>query len=266
LSAAAIAAIAAGCAAEPAGRVDFAADTGPAATGEADRPRVVAKLITDEGAQLWFYNERAVGDDPVISVEITSDRATPAVDAVLAQQPSALELFVALQPGQVAPPDDLVRDHQLLARADAAYGAEPRQLNASPAGSNTVDDFPCAGNWAGWLAAFNMFAPILDGRYTALDSGPTSGYVGYAPKFYFDVCRTTSSQFGYAVRTERRSNSSAAWSVFNDGSPLGQNQRYRFFRNSMCSSFQYRLFVEPVGGSYFRGASWADESSCQITT
>ena len=271
--AAALAAVAAGCGTDDtegvaggvAGEVDFTADTGPAAVENA-QPHVVAQVTTSEGAELTFYGEPAAGDDPVISVAIASTSATPTVDAVLAQNPSALELFVALAPGKAAP-DELVREHRLLAQVDAAYAAEPRRLaGASVVGSHAVDSFVCAGNYAGWLASFTAWAPPLDGSYTGLDSGASSGYVGYAPKFYFDVCRTTSSIFAYAVRTERRSNSGAAWSVFDDGSPLGVNQRYRFFRNSFtCSSFQYRLFVEPVGGSYYRGATWAKEWSCVIT-
>jgi len=264
---AAIAVAAAGCASQAGetGPADFAADTGPAATA-VDQPRVVAQVTTDEGARITFYNERAAGDDPVISVAIANATATPVVDAVLAQQPSALELFVALQPGRVAP-DELVREHRLLAAADAAYTPEPRVLTAASAvGSNVVESFACAGNFDGWLAAFNAGAPLLDGKYAATNIGATSGYVGYAPKFYFDVCRVTASPFGYIVRTERRSNASAAWAVFDNGSPLGLNQRYRFFRNTFtCSSFQYRLYVEPFGGSYFRGATWADEWSCAIT-
>jgi hypothetical protein len=254
----------AGCASQP-GPAEFAADTGPEATA-VDQPRVVAQLTTDEGARVTFYNESAVGADPVISVAIGNATATPVVDAVLAQQPSALELFVALQPGQAAPAE-LVREHQLLAAADAAYTVEPRRLiTASVAGSNIVEPFTCVGNYDGWLAAFNAWAPPLDGKYTASNSGATTGYVGYAPKFYFDVCRVTASSFGYIVRTERRSNASAAWAVFDDGSPLGPNQRYRFFRNSPgCSSFQYRLYVDSFGGSYFRGATWADEWSCALT-
>ena len=254
----------AGCASQ-AGPAEFAADTGPVATA-VDQPRVVAQLTTDEGARITFYNERAVGADPVISVAIANATATPVVDAVLAQQPSALELFVALQPGRPAPAE-LVREHQLLAAADAAYTAEPRRLTgASAAGSAVVGSFACVGNYDGWLAAFNAWAPPLDGKYTANNIGTTTGYVGYAPKFYFDVCRVTASGFGYTVRTERRSNANAAWAVFDDGSPVGLNQRYRFFRNTFtCSSFQYRLYVDPFGGSYFRGATWADEWSCAIT-
>lgn len=264
---AAIAAMATGCAAEGPARVDVLAETGPDADGEAARPRVVAQITTDEGAQIAFYNEREITEDPVISVAISSPNSTPVVDSVLAQKPSALELFVALRPNQPAP-DELVREHRLLAEVDAAYSAEPRRLIAARvAGSNVVESFSCAGNYDGWLAAFNAWAPSLDGQYTAPDTGTSSLYVGYAPKFYFDVCRTTSSLFAYLVHTDRRSNASAAWGVFDDGTPLGLNERYRFFRNTFtCSSYQYRLYVEPVGGSYFRGATWAKEFSCQITT
>jgi hypothetical protein len=263
---AAIAIAAGGCAAQAGqtGPADFAADTGPEATA-VDQPRVVAQITTDEGARITFYNERAAGDDPVISVAIANATATPVVDAVLAQQPSALELFVALQPGRAAP-DELVREHRLLAAIDAAYTPQPRLLTAASAIGSPPESFACAGNYAGWLAAFNAWAPPLDGKYTATNVGATSGYVGYAPKFYFDVCRVTASSFGYVVRTERRINANDAWAIFDNGSPLLLNQRYRFFRNTFtCSSFQYRLFVEPSGGSYFRGATWADEWSCAIT-
>jgi hypothetical protein len=265
LSASFIAAIAAvGCAAEDAAPVDFHADTGGEATAAPVEARVVAEFTTKEGATLTFMNENDAAADPVISVEIASPASTPTVDALLAQQPSALELYLALQP-QTAAPDELVREHRLLAAADASVSAEPRVLTTNVP-SSIVESFNCTGGEAGWQAAFLAWAPPLDDQYHDPDTGTTTGYVGYAPKFYFDVCRTTSSPFGYAVRTERRSNSGAAWAVFNDGSPLGVNQRYRFYRNTFtCSSFQYRLYVNPVGGSYFRGATWADEWSCQIS-
>jgi hypothetical protein len=262
---AAIAVAAAACASEASGPVDFSADTGPAAVGEVARPRVVAQVMTEERAQITFYNERSVADDPVISMEIVSPGLTPALDAVLSQRPSALELFVAMQPTQRAP-DELVREHKLLARVDAAYRAEPRALVAASASGGEKSSFACVGNYAGWLAAFHAWAPPLDGQYAAIDIGATSGYVGYAPKFYFDVCRVTASSFGYVVKTEQRINATQPWLPVYDGSPLGLNQRYRFYRNTFtCANFQYRLYVEPFGGSYFRGATWADEWSCAIT-
>lgn len=229
-------------------------------------PHVVTRITTDERAQLTFYNERAAGDDPVISVEISSPESTPVIDALLAQQPSALELFAALQPNRAAP-DELVREHRLLAAVDAGYAATPRALIAASAvGSNVVEPFSCAGNFLGWQAAFLAWTPALDSETTGAIAGASSLNVDYSPKFYFDVCRTTNSGFAYVVRTDRRSSPSGAWNVFDDGSPLALNQRYRFFRNTFtCSSFQYRLFVDPVGGSYFRGAAWDDAWSCTIT-
>src|SRR5262249_18674650 len=147
-------ALAAGACATQAAPVDFDADTGPAA-GVVARPRVVAQITTDERARITFYNDRDIAEEPAISVAIASPGATPVLDAVLARAPSALELFVALQPAQAAP-DELVREHRLLARVDPAYRTEPRQLiTASVAASGVVDSFPCAGNYAGWLAAFS---------------------------------------------------------------------------------------------------------------
>lgn len=265
---AALAAATIGCSAEDAAPIDFLSDTGGEATGAPAEPRLVSRITTGEGATLEFLNENEPSGDPVISVKITSPASTPIVDALLSQQPSALELHLALQPG-TAPPAELVREHRLLAAADPAYAAEPRALTAaSVAGSDVVENFSCANNYNGWLAAFNGWAPPLDGQYTGADAGVTTGYVGYAPKFYFDVCRTTNSSFAYAVRTERRTNSGAAWSIFDDGSPLGPNQRYRFYRNSFtCTSYQWRLYVNaPFCGAYYRGATWADQWSCQISS
>lgn len=263
-----IAAATIGCGAEPTAPVDFLSDPGGEATGAPATPRLVSRITTGEGATLEFMNENDPSGDPVISVKISSPASTPIVDALLSQHPSALELYLALEPG-TEPPGELAREHRLLAAADPAYSAEPRALTAaSVAGSNVVESFSCANNYAGWLAAFNGWAPPLDGQYTGAEIGATSGYVGYAPKFYFDVCRTTNSAWAYVVRTERRTNSAAAWSVLDDGSPLGLNQRYRFYRNSFsCTDFQYRLYVNtPLGGAYYRGATWADEFSCQISS
>lgn len=262
---AAILAAVAACGASGGAPADFLADTGGDAVTQ-DPPRMVARLTTGEGATVTFFNERAVADDPVISIAIASPEATPVIDALLAQKPSALELYRALVPSKAAP-DELVREHRLLAEVDGAYALEPRALKAAGvAGTSVTEPFTC-GSFTSWKAAFDAWAPPLDGQYAATEGASTTGYVGYAPKFYFDVCRTTSSMWAWGVRTDRRSNSSAAWSVFDDGSPLGANHRYRFFRNTFtCSSFQYRLFVNAVfGGSYYRGATWADEWSCQIT-
>lgn len=258
-----IAMASAACATDATGADGFDADTGPAAT-EVVHPRVVGQFTTDEHAHLTFYAESDAAGAPMISIEIESPARTPVLDAVLAQQPSALELFTALQPALRAP-DELVREHQLLAQGDAMYSAEPRALvTASVAASNAVEDFRCVDNYAGWLATL---PPALDGSYAAIDTGTTTGYVGYAPRFYFDVCRVSSSMFAYVVQTQRRSNSLAAWATFNSAA-LGLNQRYRFVHNSLsfCDSFQWRLYVNPVGGSYFRGASWATEKSCAITS
>lgn len=263
-----IAAATIGCGAERTEPIDFLSDTGGEATGEPAAPRLVSRITTGEGATLEFLNENEPSDDPSILVKISSPASTPIVDALLSQHPSALELYLALQPG-TEPPGELAREHRLLAAADPAYSAEPRALTAaSVAGSSVVETFSCANNYAGWLAAFSAWAPPLDGQYAASEIGVTSGYVGYAPRFYFDVCRTTNSAWAYVVRTERRTNSAGAWAILNDGSPLGPNQRYRFYRNSpVCTSFQYRLYVNaPFGGAYYRGATWADEFSCQISS
>jgi hypothetical protein len=42
----------------------------------------------------------------------------------------------------------------------------------------------------------------------------------------------------------------------------------RFYRNSFtCTSYQWRLYVNaPFGGAYYRGATWADQWSCQISS
>ncbi len=253
----------AACAGDTPEPANFHADTGGEATGDAAEPRVVARLTTAEDAAVVFMAEL---DDaaPVISIEIASPNETPTLDALLAQEPSALELHLALAPGRTPPPE-LVAEHARLAEADPAYAPAPRHLvPETVAGSAIVEPFSCVNNYAGWFASFDAWAPDLAGEYAATNVGTTTGYVGYAPKFYFDVCRITSGAAAYAVRTERRSNSAAAWGIFDNG-PLGLNQRYRFFRNSFtCTSYQWRLYVNPNFGSYHRGAKWSNEWSCQI--
>lgn len=259
-----LAATATACSTSTEPPVDFTADTGSPASTAAE-PRVVAEVTSREGATVRFLDERAAGSDPIISIEIASPASTPVLDALLAQQPTALELYRAIAPGQAAPAE-LVREHQLIADHDASYAREPRLLTSEGvAQTNLTEDYAC-GTFAHWKAAFDAWAPPLDGQYAAAETATTSGYVGYAPKFYFDVCRTTTSNYAYVARTERRTNSAAAWSIYNDGSPLGGNQRYRFFRNTFaCSSYQYRLYVVPAGGGgYYRGATWADEFGCSF--
>lgn len=237
-----------------------------ATPGVIQQALIVARIITGEGATVTFLKEREATDVPVISIAISSPESTPVIDALLAQQPSALELYRALRPDKAAP-DELVREHRLLAQVDTAYTSEPRAL--STAGSNITENFIC-GSFAAWSEAFIDWVPPLPGINISTQGIATTVYVGYAPKFYFDVCRTTSSTVSFVVRTERRSNPGAPWTLFDDGSPLFQNQRYRFFQNNWqtgCSSFQYRLYVNPVGGgSYYRGATWADERPCRLTS
>jgi hypothetical protein len=60
---------------------------------EAARVDVIDTLETEDGARVTFID---VGD--AVAVEITNTFTTPATDRVLAQDPTALELYLAIAP------------------------------------------------------------------------------------------------------------------------------------------------------------------------
>jgi hypothetical protein len=248
----------------------FTSVGGGATTDDSAGAQVIATLKTADGASLQFINESAGEQEPSIGVEIANSTTTPMTDALLAQQPSALELYLALSPGAVAP-RALLRDHELLSESLGDADAPPRRLVVSAFDSETVTTGYNCQNSAGWAADFQAWAPVLDGQYIAAnESGYTTGYVGYAPKFYFDVCRPLDTIAGlgpYYTAVQRRSNSAAAWStISNNTDALNfQQRRWRYYRNTFtCSSFQYRLVVSSGTRLYHRAARWSDEFSCQI--
>lgn len=258
--------VGAACADEPAPA--FTTDgQGPEVTENVGR--VVATLKTQEGAVLRFIDDSAPGDEPSIGVEIGNTFITPVTDAVLAQEPTALELYQALAPGQQAPAA-LRADHERTALA-LGRDVAPRQLSTFSLDSETFGYYDCA-NTVQWTNDFTGWAPVLDGQYIATnEQGVTTGYVGYAPKFYFDVCRpwtVSASDANYWVRVQRRASSASAWATVNANPDAlsWQQRRWRYYRNTFtCSSYQYRLYVSsPAPNKYHRAARWADEWSCQI--
>jgi hypothetical protein len=242
--------------------------TGPANTTTSGQ--VIATAKTSDGATLVFVNENAGDQAPSIGVEIANSTNTPMTDALLEQQPSALELYLAVVPG-VTPPRALLRDHELWSAAHGEGSKAPRQLAIAAIDGEALIPYNCADS-AAWTAAFMAWAPVLAGQYIATnESGYTTGYVGYAPKFYFDVCRPWDQVAGlipYFTGVQRRSSSAAAWVTINANTNAlnFQQRRWRYFHNTpTCSSFQYRLVVSSGSGLYHRAARWANEWSCQIS-
>ncbi|MEZ4360795.1 MAG: hypothetical protein R3B48_11480 [Kofleriaceae bacterium] len=255
-----------GCAADDAPDLatEFNADHGPfeaaPSVGEA-----VAQITTADGATLSFINEGEPGAEPSIGVEIASSSPTPVTDALLAQDPSALELYQAVAPGRRAP-QALLTDHER-----AASGRAPRQLVAAALDGETRSYYPC-DDTTSWRNSFTAWAPVLDGQYIATnESGLTYGYVGYAPKFYFDVCRPFDIVAGlgaYYTGVQRRASSAGTWATINTmtGALNIQQRRWRYYHNTpTCSSYQYRLVVSSGSNRYHRAARWADEWSCQLS-
>lgn len=256
----------------PAPAADFrSSPVDDAVDGTALPSPVVAEVRTVDGARLIFHDDGLPGGDPVISVEIASDTVTPATDAVLAAEPSALELYLATAKLGAAAPAALVRDHELLAAAGLA-ATEPRALAVATAVGETYGPYPCHDTRS-WRNDFTSWAPVLDGEYIAAsaEEGVTTGYVGYAPKFYFDVCRPYDIVFNdntVFTIVQRRPGSSYAWTNVNSATDAldYQERRWRYYRNSWsCSSYQYRLYVSaPAHIPYRRAARWSDQWSCQI--
>lgn len=239
---------------------------------------VVAEVETLDGARVIFINDGNDGEDgeDAIGVEIVSAIDTPRTDALLAQNPSALELFLALAPGARAP-EELVRDHQRLAATSDEHDITPRALELSSA-FEASGAYDCS-KAAKWKDDFNNWAPDLAGRYVeSFKYGDTSGYVGHAPKFYFDVCSAPSpppkladeprpKRHGSSVTVQRRPGPGYSWSVINAlGNALDQQQRrWRYYRNtSTCSIHEYRLVVK-THNYHHRGSAWSDEWKCEIT-
>ncbi len=255
---------AAGCVAQEGDVAEkFTADPGGDVAAAAPA-RVVASLKTVDGATVQFVDESEPGAEPSIGVEISNSLKTPVVDALLAQEPSALELYLALAPAGEAP-SALVREHALQG------AAAPRQLAANQLDGESSGYFDCADS-TGWQTAFQAWSPVLDGEFIGKnESGYTTGYVGYAPKFYFDVCRPYDLVAGlipYYTGVQRRTSSTGTWTTINSNTDAldYQQRRWRYYRSTItCSSYQYRLVVSGTSTNrYHRGARWADEWSCQI--
>lgn len=243
---------------------------------------VVAEIETVDGARVTFLDEGEADGEPVIGVEIVSATETPVTDGVLAQEPSALELYLALVPGAQAGaevPPALERDHERLAAHSSDHARTPRRLVVPVPRSESVRIYDC-DLASKWRKDFQSWSPSLDGeRIETWESRDSTGYIGYAPKFYFDVCNPSSNppvgvvspraqpRGTVAVRVQRRPGASYAWSTFNQQvyGLLNTDRRWRYYRNSSsCSSYQYRLVVNSTGW-YHRAARWSDEWSCQIT-
>jgi hypothetical protein len=228
--------------------------------GEAAPVDVVATLETEDGARVTFID---VGDG--VAVEITNSLTTPATDRVLAQDPSALELYLAISP-TAKPPRALVDAHI------ASGGGEPRQLRISMGTGEASGYYDC-DDVSQWESDFDAWAPDLDGEYfsPSWHTGATTGYVGYAPNFYFDVCRPTtivSATSNAHVIAQRRSSSGAAWQTISTQGDTAldlQQRRWRFrMTSNVCTSFQYQLYATTGSHRHRRAARWSDEWSCSI--
>lgn len=240
---------------------------------------VIAALEAPDGAMITFIADWQADGEPAIGVEIVSTPHTPHTDALLAQEPSALELFLALVPGtnvSEAIPAALVRDHERLAEYSSDYAKTPRALTAPRVQGETVHRYDCSQT-QDWGAAFMSWAPELaNERINVWKFQDTIDDVGYAYKFYFDICRPApllggaghdTLQGPYITRVQRRPGSSNPWVTINQH-PLaldGPERRWRYYRNAhLCSSHQYRLVVD-TSGPYHRAARWSNEWSCTIT-
>jgi hypothetical protein len=228
---------------------------------------VLAEILAPDGATLIFINEGEPGGEPVIGVEILSATSTPVTDGLLAQHPSALELFLATAAGAAAP-GELVRDHERLAAGSADYSIAPRTLLVLQAQAETSGYYDCANTHA-WAADFGGWAPTLAGEYIQTsEQGSKSGYVGYAYKFYFDVCRPwdVAPTYTYYTGVFRRPGSNYDWVRINSKTDAlnYQQRRWRYYRNTLtCTSYQYQMRVSSGSGYYHRAARWSEEWSCQ---
>jgi hypothetical protein len=228
---------------------------------------VLAEIVAPDGASILFINEGEPGGEPAIGVEIVNATSTPFTDALLAQHPSALELFLATAAG-AAPPAELVQDHERLAASSADYSRVPRTLLLLQAQEETSGYYDCANTHA-WAADFGGWAPSLAGEYIQTsEQGYKTGYVGYAFKFYFDVCRpwNVGPTYTYYTGVFRRAGANYEWVRINTKTDAldYQQRRWRYYRNTnTCSSYQYRLLVSSGTGYYHRAARWSEEWSCQ---
>lgn len=238
---------------------------GDGAVDLAASPRVIATIKTADHATITFVDESGPGGAASVGIEITSSLKTPITDSLLDQSPTALELFQALSPAGSAAPAALLADHA------ASTSAAPRALVAAAVDGESSGYYDCAATGT-WSAAFQAWAPVLDGQYIGFnENGYTTGYVGYAPKFYFDVCRPFDLAAGlvdYYTGVQRRTSSAGTWTTINSNTDAldFQQRRWRYFHSTnTCSSHQYRLVVSSPGPNrYHRAARWADEWSCSI--
>jgi hypothetical protein len=237
---------------------DPAAPEAPAAAETAGE--AIATLETEDGARVTFID---VGD--AVAVEITNDLKTPATDRVLAEDPTPLELYLAISPA-AKPPRALVDNHA------ASRGGEPRSLRIAMGTAEASGYYDC-DDVAQWEADFDAWAPTLDGEYISpgWHNGLTTGYVGYAPNFYFDVCRPTTIVSGTSnahVVAQRRSSAAAPWTTISTQGDTAldlQLRRWRFRLTSItCSSYQYQLSALTGIHRHRRAARWSNEWSCQI--
>lgn len=230
---------------------------------------VVADIQAPDGARLIFINEGGPDGEPAIGVEIASATDSPQTDILLAQHPSALELFLAVAAGALVP-DELIRDHERLAAASVEYSTIPRALLLPQAQGETSGYYDCASAQT-WASDFGDWAPVLAGEYIQTnEQGSTTGYVGYAYKYYFDVCRPydVAPTYTYYTGVFRRPGANYDWVRINTQTDAldYQQRRWRYYRNTYtCTSYQYQLMVSSGNGYYHRAARWSDQWSCHIS-
>jgi hypothetical protein len=240
---------------------DPGGEENPVAVGQ-----VVSSLRTVDGATIRFINEAGPGEPDSIAMEIFSSTKTPVTDELLAQDPTALEMFQAMAPGREAPAE-LSADHGRM-RASA-----PRQLTATAFGVESFGAYNC-DNAAGWQTDFLGWAPATLPNLFMLQNQSVVGtvYVAYAPRAYFDVCRpsdVSGASAAYTTRVQRRASPASAWATINTALNVLalENTRWRYHHTTanFCSSFQYKLTVTPTGGNrYHIGARYSADQSCNI--
>jgi hypothetical protein len=234
--------------------------------------RIVTEVTSIDGATVRFLDDSEPGAPPAIAVEIGNDLATPILDDLLGQEPSPLELYLAIAPAAKAPPAALVAHHARLAAEMPEFSTTPRALVATSSAESS-GAYDCADHDQ-WEDDFDTWVPnfLGGGQHvdTANQDGTRTGYVGRPTRFYFDVCRGISNSPNGAtfVGAQRRPNAGSPWasaSTLDNALDL-QQRRWRYSRiNLTCTDPgpEYRLYTV-IGNPYRRAARWADPWECEF--
>ena len=100
---------------------------------------VIASLELDNGNVISFIDEQLEGNEPKIGVVELGQPGTNSTLSQFAQEnPSPLELYLALTPDKVAPAE-LTLHHQKLAEVRSEISLEPRKLSSAGLSAQAVD-------------------------------------------------------------------------------------------------------------------------------